>query len=272
METTTQPITFDPYLKRLGLRKRLKPNLSNLGRLQKAHVLQIPFENLDIHAQIPIELDIARIFQKVILNKRGGFCYELNGLFYELLTHLGYEVRRVSARVYSVEKGYSPEFDHMALIVTIENQEYLSDVGFGEFSFGPIALQWPSQQLDQRGVFHVDEHPDEYICISKDDDKAEKTPEYKFKPIARAFGDFHGMCQYQQEDPNSHFRAKPLISMATAKGRITLVGRELKIRRGQQVVVRKIADDNAFTKAAWKYFRLKVPPLINSNVASPTKF
>ena len=121
-------------------------------------------------------------------------------------------------------------------------------------------------------LFHVDEHPDEYICISKDDDKAEKTPEYKFKPIARAFGDFHGMCQYQQEDPNSHFRAKPLISMATAKGRITLAGRELKIRRGQQVVVRKIADDNAFTKAAWKYFRLKVPPLIDSNVASPTKF
>ena len=261
MKTTTPPLSFEPYLKRLGLRKRLKPNLANLGRLQKAHVLQIPFENLDIHAHIPITLDIHRIFTKVILNKRGGFCYELNGLFYELLNHLGYQVRRVSARVYSVENGYSPEFDHMALIVTIEEQEYLSDVGFGEFSFGPIALHWPSQQVDPRGLFHVDEHPDDYICISKDDDKAQKTPEYKFKPIAREFGEFHHMCQYQQEDPNSHFKDKPLISMATAKGRITLAGKELKIRRGQQVVVRKIEDHSAFSKTAWKYFRLKVPPL-----------
>ncbi|MBX2876642.1 MAG: arylamine N-acetyltransferase [Saprospiraceae bacterium] len=242
-----------------------------MGRLQKAHVLQIPFENLDIHADVPIELDIQRIYQKVILNKRGGFCYELNGLFYELLLHLGYEVRRVSARVYSVEKGYSPEFDHMALIVTIENQEYLSDVGFGEFSFGPIALQCPSQQIDPRGLFHVDEHPDEYICISKDNEHAEKTPEYKFKPMARAFGDFHGMCQYQQDDPHSHFRAKPLISMATAKGRITLAGQELKIRRGQQVVVRKIENHSAFSKAAWKYFRLKVPPLIEERSATAMK-
>lgn len=261
MKTTTPPLTFEPYLKRLGLRKRLKPNLANLGRLQKAHVLQIPFENLDIHAQIPIELDIQRIYNKVILNKRGGFCYELNGLFYELLSHLGYQVRRVSARVYSVEKGYSPEFDHMALIVTIEDQDYLSDVGFGEFSFGPIALHWPSQQMDPRGLFHVDEHPDEYICISKNDDQAEKVPEYKFKTIAREFGEFNGMCQYQQTDPDSHFKAKPLISMATAKGRITLAGRELKIRRGEQLLVRKIEDQSAFDKAAWKYFRLKVPPL-----------
>ncbi len=264
MKTTTPPLLFEPYLKRLGLRKRLKPNLANLGRLQKAHVLQIPFENLDIHARIPIELDIQRIYQKVILNKRGGFCYELNGLFYELLAHLGYEVRRVSARVYSVEKGYSPEFDHMALIVRIEGQEYLSDVGFGEFCFGPLALHWPSQQLDPRGLFHVDEHPDDYICISKDDDKAQKFPEYKFKPIAREFGEFDHMCRYQQTDPNSHFMAKPLISMATAKGRITLAGQELKIRKGEKILVRKIADSAAFSKAAWKYFRVKVPPLAST--------
>jgi len=252
------------------MRKRLKPNLANLRRLQLAHVLQIPFENLDIHAKIPIELDIHRIYSKIITGKRGGFCYELNGLFYELLLNLGYEVRRISARVYSIEKGFSPEFDHMALIVTIEGQNYLSDVGFGEFSFGPLALHWPSQQEDPRGIFHIDEHAEDYICISKTDETGHKAPEYKFKFKARAFEDFQEMCRFQQDDPNSHFRAKPLISMATAKGRITLAGHELKIKRGENMVVRKIKDQVAFNKAAWKYFRLRVPPLVDTGALNKT--
>lgn len=254
----------DPYLKRLGLRKRPKPNLRNLRRLQKTHLLQIPFENLDIHAGIPIELDIQRIYHKIILDKRGGFCYELNGLFYELLRALGYEVKRISARVYSLEKGFSPEFDHMALLVSLEEQLYLCDVGFGEFSFAPIALHWPAEQEDVRGIFHVDEYPEDYICVGKSDELGHKRPEYKFKLVSRQLSDFEEMCRFQQHDPNSHFQKQPLISLATSRGRITLSGQELKIKKGKKTLTRKLIDDSAFQKAAWKYFRIKVPPLRQS--------
>lgn len=242
------------------MRKRPKLNLHNLRRLQKAHLLQVPFENLDIHAGVPIALDINQIYHKIILNKRGGFCYELNGLFYELLHTIGYEVQRISARVYSVEKGFSPEFDHMALIVTIEEQKYLCDVGFGEFCFAPLPLQWPTQYVDARGIFHIDEYPEEYICIGKTDETGQKRPEYKFQPIPRQLEDFQEMCLYQQHDPDSHFRQKPLISLATSKGRITLAGQELKIRKGNKLISRKLSAPSAFQKAAWKYFRIQVPP------------
>ena len=78
------------YLQRIDYKGSLKPSLKTLANLQKQHLLHIPFENLDIAAGVPIELDINRIYKKVIMNKRGGFCYELNRLFCELLTQLGF--------------------------------------------------------------------------------------------------------------------------------------------------------------------------------------
>ena len=125
------------YLERMGFRESTEPGLESLTQLQEAHLLNIPFENLDIHYGIPIELDIDKIYQKIIIDKRGGFCYELNGLFYELITAIGFKAKRVSARVFNKEKGYGPEFDHLAIIVDISGVEYLSDVGFGEFTFAP---------------------------------------------------------------------------------------------------------------------------------------
>ncbi|HYK47600.1 MAG TPA: arylamine N-acetyltransferase, partial [Parafilimonas sp.] len=72
----------DRYLRRINYEGTREPNLTLLAALQKQHLLHVPFENLDIHYKTPIELNVPRIFEKVVHNKRGGFCYELNGLFY----------------------------------------------------------------------------------------------------------------------------------------------------------------------------------------------
>ncbi len=80
---------IEKYLERIGYKGNTEPALGLLKVLQKKHLLNIPFENLDIHYKIPIELNLANTFEKVVIKGRGGFCYELNGIFHELLIQLG---------------------------------------------------------------------------------------------------------------------------------------------------------------------------------------
>ena len=120
------------YLSRIGIEEIRQPSIDFLTELQNAHMLSIPFEDLDIPDWDRIVLDLERIYQKIIPTKRGGFCYELNGLFHWLLTSLGFKVDMLSAHVFNHErKDLGPEFDHMTLLVHLE-KDYLVDVGFGD--------------------------------------------------------------------------------------------------------------------------------------------
>src|SRR5688500_13068678 len=106
------------YLERVGLNRRdLSLNAASLSRLQRSHLLAVPFENLDIHWNQPISVDLGRFYKKIVEQKRGGFCYELNGLFNELLRSLGFTTRLISARVFN-GKIHGPEYDHAAIVVT----------------------------------------------------------------------------------------------------------------------------------------------------------
>src|SRR4030095_16487825 len=89
----------EKYLQRLGYNGSIQPTIELLQVLQKRHLLNVPFENLDIHYKVPIQLDLETIFEKVVIKKRGGFCYELNGIFYEMLRSIGIDLKMISARV-----------------------------------------------------------------------------------------------------------------------------------------------------------------------------
>jgi len=88
------------YLERINYSDKTEPEIEVLKALQKKHLLSVPFENLDIHYKVPIELDLANVFKKVVIERRGGFCYELNGIFHELLNSIGFNVKMISARVF----------------------------------------------------------------------------------------------------------------------------------------------------------------------------
>ena len=111
----------DAYLTRIGATRA-----SDLPDLHRRHQTAVPFENLSIHLGEQISLDPGDLFDKIVTRGRGGFCYELNGLFAVLLEMLGHKVTRVSARV-----GDGPPFDHLALLV---DDAWLVDVGFGSHS------------------------------------------------------------------------------------------------------------------------------------------
>jgi len=105
------------YLDRIDYRGPLEPTAETLQALQVAHLLAVPVENLNIGMGWPIVLDQEALFEKIVVRRRGGFCYELNGLFAALLRALGFEVTMLSAGVARAAGGFGPEFDHLTLLV-----------------------------------------------------------------------------------------------------------------------------------------------------------
>jgi N-hydroxyarylamine O-acetyltransferase len=247
----------EQYLKRIGYSGDIYPNIELLSELQKAHLFNVPFENLDIHNKRTINLDIYEIYKKVVENNRGGFCYELNGLFHELLISLNFNAKRISARVYSKEGNYSPEFDHLAIIVKIGNFEYLSDVGFGEFSIKPIKLELGKIQSDERMNYIIKKHDEDGFQVNRIEG-GKIIPEYIFKNIARHFSDFNEMCTYHQTSSNSSFMKKRLISIATENGRITITGKILKIKQNDLVIEKKLKNEMEFKEELWNRFNIKL--------------
>ncbi len=226
------------YINRINYKGDVKPNLEVLKELQEKHLLNVPFENLDIHNKRPIELDVAKFYNKVVIEKRGGFCYELNGLFHHLLNTVGFKSKIISARVYDSKKtDFGKEYDHMAIIVEWNQNEYLVDVGFGEFAFNPLIIEPNKIQKDPRGNFVV-EQINGGFTVSKLSGQVNSI-EYKFTIKSRELNEFQGMCEYHQISPNSHFTQKKLISKPTKDGRVSITGNTLKITR-EGVVHKKI--------------------------------
>src|SRR5215210_3696598 len=127
------------YLHRINYRGEQAPTAAALRDLHRAHLLAVPFENLDIHLDRRILLDQDALFDKIVTRRRGGFCYELNGLFALLLRGLGFEVTLLSAGVARATGGFGPEFDHLTLLVKatsaeataldLQSTSWLADVG-----------------------------------------------------------------------------------------------------------------------------------------------
>ena len=124
-------------------------NIGTLRALHRAHLFAVPFENLDIHLGRKIACNQALILRKIIHEHRGGFCYELNGAFAALLRELGFRVTLLSARVTRDDGSDGPEFDHLTLLVDLD-EPWLADVGFGEGFLEPLRLE-PGTEQEQGG-------------------------------------------------------------------------------------------------------------------------
>src|SRR5882672_2815396 len=127
------------YLSRIGATLPSAPTLEVLRDLHVRHLRSVPFENLSIHLAERIELEEEVLVDKIIRRRRGGFCYELNGLFASLLSALGFQVTLLAARVSGDDRRFGPLFDHLALVVDLD-ERWLVDVGFGSYITYPLRL------------------------------------------------------------------------------------------------------------------------------------
>ncbi|MFI7348063.1 arylamine N-acetyltransferase [Streptomyces sp. NPDC049936] len=230
----------DAYLRRLGAENPAWPTLDALRALHLLHLRTVPFENLSVHLGEEIVLEEGRLLDKVVGGRRGGFCYELNGLFGALLAALGYEVTLLAARVYGDGGRLGIPYDHMVLLVrTVDGGDWLADVGFGAHSHGPLAFGERAEQEDPGGTFRVVEAgPDaagvrgaEATARAADlDVLREGRPVYRVDVRPRVLDDFVSGAWWHSTSPRSHFLQSTVCSRLTEDGgRITLSGRRLTV-------------------------------------------
>ncbi|MBW1841686.1 MAG: arylamine N-acetyltransferase, partial [Deltaproteobacteria bacterium] len=210
------------YLARIGVDHIEKPGYAYLQKLQLHHLLAVPFENLDIRQGIKIVLNKRNLYEKVVVRHRGGFCYELNGLFCWLLRNMGFSVSMASGRVYiPAEDNFTPEFDHMVLLVQLD-KTFLVDVGFGDAFRKPIAL--PEGIADDiSGRYRIKPRksdPNDYLLEKQEE--AGWRPVYSFTTHPRQMSDFEKMCLFHQTSPDSHFTQQTVCTIAREDGRVTL--------------------------------------------------
>lgn len=225
-------MNIDAYVKRINYTGSLEPTAETLRALQAAHLLAVPFENLSIHAGEPIVLNEDSLFGKIVENRRGGFCYEANGLFAGLLRALGFDVTMLSAGVARKDGGFGPDFDHMTLMVTLA-ERWLVDVGFGDSFMEPLLLDARDEQVQGTRAFRIDADNSHLILLRRDHG-SDWEPQYRFTLQPHTFADYEQMCHFHQTSPESHFTKAPLCSLATAGGRVTLSGLRLITTSAQQ--------------------------------------
>ena len=207
------------YLDRIDYQGSLMPTAETFRRLQVAHLLAVPFENLSIHAHQPIVLEDEALFTKIVQQRRGGFCYETNGLFAALLRDLGFSVTMLSAQVSQAE-GFGPDFDHMALMVDLE-QRWLVDVGFGDSFREPLRIDQRDEQRQGGRTYQILSDPP-YFVLMQQRASEEWQAQYRFTLQPYEYVNYAEMCRYHQTSPNSHFTKARICSRATETGRITL--------------------------------------------------
>jgi N-hydroxyarylamine O-acetyltransferase len=239
-----EKMNIDAYLKRINYSGSLEPTAETLRALQVAHLFAVPFENLSIHAGEPIVLNEDALFGKIVENRRGGFCYEANGLFASLLRALGFEVAMLSAGVATRDGGFGPDFDHMTLMVTLA-ERWLVDVGFGDSFLEPLLLDSRDEQVQGTRAFRIIED-NSHLILQRRDAGGDWVPQYRFTLQPHTFADYEQMCHFHQTSPESHFTKAPLCSLATADGRITLTGLRLITTSTQQRSEHPLADRDSF--------------------------
>jgi N-hydroxyarylamine O-acetyltransferase len=180
----------------------------------------VPFENLSIHSNEPIVLEADALFEKIVRRRRGGFCYELNGLFAALLRVLGFEVEMLSAGVANPAGDFGPDFDHMTLLVQLEDR-WIADVGFGDSFLEPLLLDEPGEQVQGGRSYKFVSEGDHRIILQRNYDGA-WAAQYRFSLAPHIYADYAEMCRYHQTSPQSHFTKGRICTRATTDGRVTL--------------------------------------------------
>jgi N-hydroxyarylamine O-acetyltransferase len=251
----------DIYLRRIGFDQPVKPDVETLYELQHAHMLTVPFENLDIGWNRPIKLNFESLWQKIVIHRRGGFCYELNGLFSALLESIGYTVTHLNARVFNREGQPGIDFDHLALLVKIpgESTRWLVDVGFGDSFHWPLNFEERYEQIQGLRAYRIEETPAGYISWQKKYDSIWER-QYFFDLQPHKFPDeYEAGCNYHQTSPKSSFTRNAVISRATPNGRISLETGRLIVTQNGQRTTRSVRDQVEYQELLRQYFDITIP-------------
>lgn len=243
-------MNISDYLKRLDYSKPVRADIETLCGLQLSHLQNIPFENLDIGLGRKIELNESALWDKLITRKRGGFCYELNGMFAWLLKQIGFQVTYLNARDYHEDDdSFGIDFDHLTLMVTIPNEStrWLVDVGWGDTFTQPLNIDDPNEQAQGLRGYWVEAFRNGYQIWQRNYDGSRER-QYFFDLTPHNFPDeYLDTCLYHQTSPKSIFTQNQIISRLTEDGRVSLDNNKLITTSNGVRSTREVKEDERST-------------------------
>jgi N-hydroxyarylamine O-acetyltransferase len=268
-------MSFSPdlaaYFERIGYGGPREPTLATLDAIAACHVESIPFENLDVLLERDISLDPASVEQKLVRERRGGYCFEQNSLLMHVLGALGFNVTPLSARVgVQRPRDFTPARTHLLLRVDIAGESFLADVGVGGFSLSSALRLVPD-------VTQATPHePRRLVREGQWDGLHLRAPDARLFHQVHFAGDWHDVYQltleampgidcevanwFTSKHPASHFRQRLMVARATRDGRVTLIDGELTFRfAGGRVETRLLASQRELLASLEQHFGLRFP-------------
>jgi N-hydroxyarylamine O-acetyltransferase len=243
------------YLDRIGFSGPVTPSFQSLRAIHRAHLQTIPYENLDIHLGRRLELGAGPAFRKLVLDRRGGWCYEMNGLLAWALGELGFEVRMVAGTVGRETNGDRWEGNHLVLLVPLDGQLHLVDVGFGDGPLDPLPLlegayrvgflDFRLERSGERWVLHNHEHG------------GAKSFDFMLEP--RELSSFETRCHELQTLPSSGFVQKTVCQRYQGDELITLRGAVFRRVRRTGVDQLIVTGPEEYREVLEREFDLRIP-------------
>lgn len=246
------------YLKRLQVEASGNLNVEYLDRLILAHQSRIPFENLDIFELGKcIDLSTQGLFDKVILKKRGGYCFELNALFDRLLSELGYQVYPCLSRILR-GKDFIPPALHRGILVLVQGQTWFCDVGYGgPMPGGALLVEDGYEKTCCNQTFGI-EQSDEYwwTVVYLSGGRQEKILQFTLMPQGPV--DFLASNEYCSRNENSVFLQQRMVNLRTADGSMSIVNDIFSQISNQQRTEKKIQSPKELNHILKDYFGIKL--------------
>lgn len=243
------------YFDRIGYAGRPRPDLETLRALHRAHLLAIPYENLDVQLGRPLTTDPEAAFDKLVRRRRGGWCYEMNGLLGAALEEIGFKVARLAGGVMRVVRGDEMVGNHLVLRVDLD-EPWIADVGFGDGGRDPFPLAEAAfasdgfplrlERLDEAWWrFHNHEHGG--------------APSFDFTAAPADEGVLAARCQWLQSDPDSMFVQNAVVQRHTPDSILQLRGRVLRRARPGGVETHLIESADEYVGVLDRELALDLP-------------
>ena len=216
--------SIEEYLKRIGFTGDAHADLETLNRVQELHVMSVPYENLEIMERKPLTLDIPSLYDKIVTRGRGGYCFELNGLYAWLLEGIGYKITQHFGRWLREEPLESPMRRHRVIRVPLEGKEYICDVGVGMTApRRPLVFEFDIVQEISGESYRIVHHPINIYVVEYLSSSGSFKPLYCFNDDPCISIDYFQPHYYCTTHPDSVFIRNTMCYVRTPNGRNTIL-------------------------------------------------
>jgi N-hydroxyarylamine O-acetyltransferase len=258
MEDYQFPI--DEYCDRINVSQSGKPTLDRFADLQQAQIYTVPFENLDIQLGRGLDLTPNHVDDKVIRSRRGGYCFELNGLFLRALDSAGYEARRALGRVHGSDEPSGR--CHQVSLVKLGGRYWLADVVFGgHCPREPIPLEFDTIH-DHGGVFYrLLDHELGYLLQKRTDEDWQNLYSFDLSPVVS--NDIAVANYLTSTNPETHFTRNRIAVLAHPEGETRLVNYRCTAPRGGKLKKERLPDSEQYLEELKQRFGINLNTTYN---------